>query len=111
MFAWRSLVELIRTPSHHHHGQYVDKTSLNILLCPLKVGPYALKTMGIGIMTAARQASSVPAHCTPRFSNISVENKGNPAATAERSIMLAATVEAALVWIYLSAGATRNGRR
>ena len=59
--------------------------------------PYALNTKGIGIMIAARQARRVPAHCTPRFSNIWVENKGKPAATAERSMMLAATVEAALV--------------
>lgn len=48
-------------------------------------------------MSAAKQARSVPAHCTPRFSNICVENKGKAAATAERSIMLAATVEAALI--------------
>jgi hypothetical protein len=57
-------------------------------------------------MTAARQASSVPAHCTPRFSNIWVENRGKPAATAERSMMLAATVDAALVQVEVSAEVT-----
>ena len=62
-------------------------------------------------MTAARQARSVPAHCTPSFSNICSENRGKPAATAERSIMLAATVEAALVRVELSADATREIRR
>lgn len=86
-------------------------SSFNILLCPLKVGPYALKTTGIGIMTAARQARSVPAHCTPRLSNICVENKGKPAATAERSMMFAATVEAALVQVEVSVDATRKCKR
>jgi hypothetical protein len=47
-------------------------------------------------MAMAKQPRSVPAHCTPRFLNIWVENNGNPAATADRSIILAATVEAAL---------------
>jgi hypothetical protein len=47
-------------------------------------------------MATDKQPRSVPAHCTPRFSNIWVENNGKPAAKADRSMMLAATVEAAL---------------
>ena len=68
----------------------------NILLCPRNFAPYDMKIIGIGIMATAKQPRSVPAHCTPRFSNIWAENNGKPAATAERSMMLAATVEAAL---------------
>jgi hypothetical protein len=47
-------------------------------------------------MIVARQPSKVPAHCTPRFWNICLENSGKPAATIDRRIMLAATVEADL---------------
>lgn len=47
-------------------------------------------------MTAARQPSKVHAHWMPIPSNICLENSGNPAAMEERSIMLAATAEAAL---------------
>jgi hypothetical protein len=50
----------------------------------------------MGIMTAARHPSRVPAHWTPIFLNICFENKGKPAATAERRMMFAATVDAAL---------------
>lgn len=48
-------------------------------------------------MITARQPSRVQAHCTPRFSNICLEKSGNPAAIAERSIMFAATADAALL--------------
>ena len=48
-------------------------------------------------MIAAKQPSKVQAHCTPMFSNICLVNSGNPAATDERSMMLAATVDAALL--------------
>ena len=47
-------------------------------------------------MATARQPRSVPAHLVPKFSNICVENSGNAAATLERRMMFAATVEAAL---------------
>lgn len=47
-------------------------------------------------MMTARQPSRVQAHCTPRFLNICLEKSGKPAAIAERSIMLAATADAAL---------------
>lgn len=50
----------------------------------------------MGIMIADRHPNSVPAHCTPRFANICFEKSGNPAATLDRRMMLAATVEAAL---------------
>ena len=50
----------------------------------------------MGIMTAAMQPSRVPAHCMPRFENIWRVNKGKPAAITDRSMMLAATAEAAL---------------
>ena len=50
-------------------------------------------------MIVARQPSKVPAHCTPRFWNICRVNSGNPAATTDRSIILAATVEAELLRI------------
>ena len=50
----------------------------------------------MGIITADRHPSSVPAHCTPRFANICFEKSGNPAATLDRRMMFAATVEAAL---------------
>ena len=75
------------------------------LLFLRKEGPNTLSTNGIGSISVARQARSVPAHCTPRFANICLEKRGNPAATAERSIMLAATVEAALRKASESAGA------
>jgi hypothetical protein len=52
--------------------------------------------MGMGIMIAAMQASRVPAHCMPRFANIWRVNSGKPAAITDRSMMLAATAEAAL---------------
>lgn len=69
----------------------------NILLLLLKTGPYARNARGMGIITVAIQASNDPAQCTPRFANICVENSGKLAATAERNMMLAATVEAALM--------------
>lgn len=47
-------------------------------------------------MTAARHPSSVQAHCTPIVSNICFEKSGKPAATVERSMILAATADAAL---------------
>ena len=47
-------------------------------------------------MTAI-QPSKVQAHWTPMFSNSCVEKSGNPAAIDERSMMLAATVDAALL--------------
>lgn len=47
-------------------------------------------------MMTARQPSRVQAHCTPRLWNICLEKSGNPAAIVERSIMLAATADAAL---------------
>lgn len=66
------------------------------LLLLLSRGPRILNAKGIGIMITAKQPSRVDAHCTPRFSNICLEKSGNPAAIAERSIMLAATADAAL---------------
>ena len=66
------------------------------MLLPRRAGPKTLSPTGIGIAIAAIHARSVPAHCTPRFANICRENRGNPAATAERSMIFAATVEAAL---------------
>ena len=45
----------------------------------------------------AKQPSKVLAHCTPMFLNICLEKSGNPAATDERRMMLAATVDAALL--------------
>ena len=51
----------------------------------------------MGIIIAAKQPSKVQAHWTPMFSNICVEKSGNPAAIDERSMMLAATVDAALL--------------
>ena len=59
-------------------------------------GPYTRNATGIGIITTARQPSKVHAHCTPMFLNICFEKSGKPAATEERRMMLAATVEAAL---------------
>lgn len=66
------------------------------LLFLLKRKPNCLNTNVMGIMITARQPRRVEAHCTPRFSNICLEKRGNPAATAERSMMFAATAEAAL---------------
>ena len=71
-------------------------TYWSALLFLLSHGPYTLNAKGIGIMTAARQPRRVQAHCTPMFSNICREKSGNPAATEERIMMLAATVDAAL---------------
>lgn len=56
-----------------------------------------MNAIGIGTITAAMQPSIVPAHCTPRFSIICRENKGNAHPTAERRMVLAAIVEAALL--------------
>ena len=66
-----------------------------MLFC-LTLPPHLFSTNGIGIMTVATQANSVPAHCTPRFANNCLENNGKPAATVDRSMMFAATVDAAL---------------
>lgn len=66
------------------------------LLLLLSRGPRILNTKGIGIMITAKQPSRVDAHCTPRFPNICLEKSGNPAAIAERSIIFAATADAAL---------------
>lgn len=66
------------------------------LLLLLSRGPSILNTKGIGIMITAKQPSRVDAHCTPRFPNICLEKSGNPAAIAERSIIFAATADAAL---------------
>ena len=79
--------------------------SFNILLRFLRVDPYTLRAIGIVIIVAARQARSVPAHCTLRFSNICTKNKRKLAARAERSMILAATAEATLVQVTLSAKA------
>ena len=59
-------------------------------------GPYMRNAMGIGIIRAAIHPSSVPAHCTPRFSNICLEKSGKQAPTRDRSIVLAAKADAAL---------------
>ena len=60
---------------------------------PWSVNP---NTKGIGIIIVAKQPSKVPAPCTPILSNICLEKSGNPATTDERSIILIATVDAAL---------------
>ena len=77
------------------HCIYLDYTA-SILLLFRREGPKKLSPTGIGIIIAATHARSVPAHYTPRFANICREKRGNPAATAERSIIFAATVDAAL---------------
>lgn len=60
-------------------------------------GPYIRNAIGIGIIKAAIHPSSVPAHWTPRFLNICLENSGKQAPTRDRSIVLAAKADAALV--------------
>lgn len=50
----------------------------------------------MGIIIADRQPSSVPAHCTPKFTNICFENRGKHAPTADRKIVFAANTDAAL---------------
>ena len=47
-------------------------------------------------MMAARHPSKVPAHCTPRLTNICFAKSGKHAPTADRRIVLAAKTEAAL---------------
>jgi hypothetical protein len=68
---------------------------LRQLFC-LRHGPYIRNVRGIGITIAAKHSRKDAAHCIPRFSNICFEKSGKPAATVERRIMFAATVEAAL---------------
>lgn len=63
----------------------------------LKAGPHLINASGIGTMRAARHPRSVPAHCTPRLTNICRENRGKAAPTADRMIVFAAKTEAALV--------------
>ena len=82
-------------PLQWHYDFYLANAA-SILLFFRREGPKNLSPTGIGIMIAARHASNVPAHCTPRFANICREKRGNPAATVERSMMFAATVDAAL---------------
>lgn len=73
---------------HHHHRS---------LLFRRNQGPYTRNATGIGIITTAKQPSKVHAHCTPMLWNICFEKSGKPAATEDRRMMLAATVDAALV--------------
>lgn len=47
-------------------------------------------------MMSARQPSNVPAHWTPRLTNICFENRGNAAPTADRIMVFAAKTDAAL---------------
>lgn len=47
-------------------------------------------------MTTAIHPSIVPAHCTPRFSIICREKSGNEQPIADRNIVFAAIVDAAL---------------
>lgn len=51
---------------------------------------------GIGIIIAARHPSNVPAHCTPRLTNICRAKRGKHAPTADRKMVLAAKTDAAL---------------
>ena len=51
---------------------------------------------GIGIIIAARHPSNVPAHCTPRLTNICRAKRGKHAPTADRRMVLAAKTDAAL---------------
>lgn len=62
----------------------------------LNEGPNLMNASGIGTMINARQPNSVPAHCTPRFTNICFEKRGKAAPTADRMIVLAAKTDAAL---------------
>ena len=62
----------------------------------LNLGPNHINTRGIGIIMAPIHQMRVPAHCTPRFWNNCLENKGKVAPTPERRIVLAAKTEAAL---------------
>ena len=68
-------------------------------------------------MIADRHPSSVPAHCTPRFANICFEKSGKPAATLDRRMIFAATVEAALycvsirLFVHHDADHTYTGRK
>jgi hypothetical protein len=62
----------------------------------LRAGPHLMNARGMGTIIRAKQPSSVPAHCTPRFWNICLENRGNAAPTADRIIVFAANTEAAL---------------
>lgn len=47
-------------------------------------------------MIAARHPRRVPAHCTPRLTNICFEKRGKAAPTADRMMVFAAKTEAAL---------------
>lgn len=60
------------------------------------LGPNTMNPIGIGTRRTARQPSSVPAHWTPRFCIICFENSGNEQPIADRRMVLAAIVEAAL---------------
>ena len=51
---------------------------------------------GIGIITTAIHPSIVPAHWTPRFSIICREKRGNAQPIADRRMVFAAIVDAAL---------------
>jgi hypothetical protein len=55
-----------------------------------------MNARGIGTMMSARQPSNVPAHCTPRLTNICFEKRGKEAPTADRIMVFAAKTDAAL---------------
>jgi hypothetical protein len=55
-----------------------------------------MNASGIGIIIADRQPSNVPAHCTPRLTNICLEKRGKHAPTADLRMVLAANTDAAL---------------
>lgn len=56
-----------------------------------------MNATGMGIMMAAIHPNRVPAHCTPKLTIIWRENNGKTQPTADRRIVFAAMVDAALL--------------
>jgi hypothetical protein len=56
----------------------------------------------MGIIATAIHPNIVPAHCIPRFSIICLEKSGNAQPIAERKIVFAAMVDAALSLILVT---------
>ena len=73
------------------------------LLLALILAPNFQNTTGIGTRISATQPRSVPAHSTPRASNMYVENRGKRAPAMERRKVFAAMAEAALMGHAISA--------
>ncbi len=96
--AFRSSKGYSRASSVSSRGTYSAKS----LLLARNLAPYLRNTTGIGIINVARHARSVPAHFGVKFSNICVVKSGKPEAIADRSMMFAATVEAALCSVSIS---------